>query len=136
MVSGKVWDEKDWGDRLRDNLEWVKENVERNLSADLIVMFGNTGPIKNNAPFFDGLEKHIQDWTIDHRNLHFLYVKQNSSPLDFSPGVRGMDNFFMLNIESDHWPPTKISIDTNRYTMIFDDEEWYRDFAESASDAE
>jgi hypothetical protein len=125
MVSGKVWDEKDWGDRLRANLEWVTQNVEKNLSADLIVMFGNTGPIKNNLPFFDELKKRIQDWTVDHRNLHFLYVKQNSSPLDLIQNVQGLDNFFMLNVESDHWPPTKISLDTNRYTMIFDDEEWY-----------
>jgi hypothetical protein len=125
MVSGKVWDEKDWDDRLSANLQWVKENVEKNLSADLIVMFGNAGPIKNNLPFFDELTKSIQGWTVDHRNLNFLYVKQNSSPLDVNQNFRGLDNFFMLNVESDQWPPTKISLDTNRYTMIFDDGEWY-----------
>lgn len=135
MVSGTVWDENDWNDRLNENLEWVKENVEKNLSADLIVMFGNTGPVPNNRPFFDSLKESIQGWTVDHRNLHFLYIKQNSSPLSLQQNAQGLDNFFILNVESNQWPPTKSSLDTNRYTMIFDDKEWYSDFLESESEA-
>jgi len=124
MVAGEIHDQSDWDLRLDDNFKWVNENVEKNWDSKLIVMFGSSGLIKKNDRFFGNLEEKAEQWAAEGRDLQFLYVKQNSSKLRLFQGARGMSNLSVVNIESDTWPPTKLSLDTNRHTMKFDDQKW------------
>ena len=129
MVTGVASDAQEWGNRLEDNIQWVDENVilDKNWDAELVVIFGNSGMSEANLPFFSGLQSKIETWTELNPDLHVLYVKQGSARMNFSKNIMGLSNFFMLNVENDRWPPTRIALDTNRYTMSFDDEEWYND---------
>eukprot|EP00979_Chaetoceros_neogracilis_P005751 scaffold1075_cov246-Chaetoceros_neogracile.AAC.8 len=132
MVTGIIRDQTEWDSRLDDNMRWVEENVEKNLDAKLIVMFGSAGVIDKNDRFFTSLEAKANEWARDGRtNLHFLYVKQSSTDLAHFDNVRGMSNLSVLNIESDQWPPTKLSIDTERYKMTFDDTMWFEEGSDS-----
>jgi hypothetical protein len=133
MVTGIIRDQTEWDSRLDDNMRWVEENVENNLDAKLIVMFGSAGVIDKNDRFFTSLEAKANEWARDGRtNLHFLYVKQSSTDLAHFDNVRGMSNLSVLNIESDQWPPTKLSIDTERYKMTFDDTMWFEEGSDSS----
>jgi len=127
MVAGQIHDQSEWDLRLDDNFKWVNDNVEENWDSKLIVMFGSSGVIPKNDRFFDSLAERAEEWAADGRELQFLYVKENSNKLRLSQGAKNgrMSNLSVLNIESNTWPPTKISLDTNRYTMKFDDQEWF-----------
>jgi len=126
LVAGNIWDHDEWDLRLDANIEWVEENVEENQDANLIVIFGSAGLIHKNDRFFIGLKEKSQIWADNGReSLQFLYVKQSATKMLYHNDANNMTNFSILNIESDRWPPTKLSLDTSRYKMTFDDESWF-----------
>jgi hypothetical protein len=93
--------------------------------------------IPKNDRFFDSLAKRAEKWAADGRDLEFLFVKENSNKLRLFQGATygsNKSNLSVLNIESNTWPPTKISLDTNRYTMKFDDQEWFGGVEEDPND--
>ena len=125
-------DPRKWSHRLDDNIEWVTQNVQKSmtdskLDAELVVMFGNAGLVQENLPFFDAIKAKIEEWTVDNPHVHFMYVKQGPSKMKFSNSIMELSNFFMLSVQNNRWPPTKISVDTGSYTMEFDDTEWYQE---------
>jgi hypothetical protein len=137
MVGGQIHDQSEWDLRLDDNFQWVNDNVEKNWDSKLIVMFGSSGMIPKNDRFFDSLAKRAEKWAADGRDLEFLFVKENSNKLRLFQGATygsNKSNLSVLNIESNTWPPTKISLDTNRYTMKFDDQEWFGGVEEDPND--
>lgn len=125
MVDGQQLNRNAWNQRLSANAKYVVEAVENNEDANLIVIFGSAGSTTNNFPFFSILKDKVVEWTGKGRELNFLYITQSNAPLGYSRDVFGIKNFLELNVQSNQFPPTKITLDTNRYKMMFDDSKWF-----------
>ena len=124
--TSKAEDEEKWNQRLRDNVEWADQNVIENEDVELVVIFGSTGATTRNRPFFDDIASSIQRWTAANPSLHVMYVKQGRSEMKFTTNFYGVSNFFLFHTQSNHWPATKIIVDTSEYKLVFDDQEWYK----------
>lgn len=125
MVDGQQWNTNAWNQRLSANAKYVIEAVEKNEDAKLIVIFASAGSTTNNIPFFSILKDKVIEWTGKGRELNFLYITQSNEPLGYSRDVFGIKNFLELKVQNNQFPPTKITLDTNRYKMVFDDSKWF-----------
>jgi len=126
MVSGTVWNQTTWDQRLDDNLKWVEQNVDtyRN-ETNLLVIYGHAAYTVNNAPFFDNLTKCIKKWNTDENiatygdKLTVLYIKQGPKN-NFRKTYKKLDEFVMLTVEGDKWPPMKVTLDTDEKSITYD----------------
>lgn len=126
MVAGKVWNQKDWNDRLKDNHKWLKDYVNYYWDeVEVVVIFGNSGLNPENEPFFKKVALSMKEWLKEKPQLQLLYVKQSPSEVYFSEKVENQENFLMLNVQNDVWPPVKVTIDTNKDIILVDADEWY-----------
>ncbi len=63
LVGGRVHDKKEWADRLQDDADWVKLNLEEYGSqVRAAVVLGQTTPTASHELFFGSLEAMCNDW--------------------------------------------------------------------------
>ena len=70
IVGGDIKDEKEWNDRLKDNLRWTKVSLEKYSRASVVVIFAHAAPTKKHQYFFDGLSKIANS----NKGIDFLYL--------------------------------------------------------------
>ena len=70
IVGGDVKDEKEWDDRLKDNLRWTKVSLEKHTKASVVVIFAHAAPNKKHQYYFDGLSKIANN----NKGIDFLYL--------------------------------------------------------------
>ena len=72
IVGGDIKNEKEWNDRLKDNLRWTKVSLEKYSRANVVVIFAHAAPTKKHQYFFDGLSKIANNRT--NKEIDFLYL--------------------------------------------------------------
>lgn len=70
IVGGDIKNEKEWNDRLKDNLRWTKVSLEKYSRANVVVIFAHAAPTNKHQYFFDGLSKIANK----NKRIDFLYL--------------------------------------------------------------
>ena len=118
MVGGK---DNDRAERLQDNIQWVTESLSEHWETiDSVIFFGNTGFWIINTPFFDGIKVLMEEYSSLRPDLTFLYIKEANDEVSLDENSLEFDNFKILNIEADQWPPLRVSVDTNHQTVVWE----------------
>jgi hypothetical protein len=118
MVGG---DDAERATRLQDNVKWVKDTLNEHWNTiDTVIFFGNTGLWVINFPFFDEIKLLIQSYNDIRPDLTFYYIKEAKAEVYLDENVMDLENFKMLSIEGDKWPPLQVSVDTARHTVVWE----------------
>lgn len=118
MVGG---DDAERAKRLRDNVKWVKDTLNEHWNTiDTVIFYGNTGFWVINFPFFDEIKLLIQSYNDIRPDLTFFYIKEAKAEVHLDENVMDLENFKMLSIEANKWPPLKVSVDTARHTLAWE----------------
>ena len=131
MVGGIVHNASEWTNRMDDNIEWVANRVNQHMKeVEVVMVFGNSGNIKENEDFFIDLAILIEEWNTEYfdavkSKLHFFYIKESENEFALNQNFMGQDNFLLVNIQEGTWPVGRITIDTSMKQFTYnDDGEW------------
>jgi hypothetical protein len=118
MVGG---DDAERAERLNDNVKWVKDTLNDYWKTiDTVIFFGNTGLWGINSQFFDEIKVLIESYNDIRPDVTFFYIKESKNDISLDDNVMEVENFSILNIEANQWPPLKVSVDTNnRHTLLW-----------------
>ena len=99
IVGGRVHDEEEWVDRLRDEHNWMVQMTRRNIpeNADGIVIMAHAAPKDDHRWFFDPLETFAKDELKG--EIPILYLHGDGHDWKYTQNWRGQNSLLQIQHE-------------------------------------
>jgi hypothetical protein len=100
IVGGRIHDEEEWKERLRDEYNWLVQAVRRNIpnNADGIIIMAHAAPKEDDHRwFFDPLEDYVRDEL--NNTVPILYIHGDGHAWKYRPNWKDQSSMLKIQLE-------------------------------------